>query len=225
MADKKFSDLVANADTNLAVAAVGDYILIYDISEPLDINKIKVISVADFMKLTTETGRQALVTGQAAGDLFYASAADALARLAKPEADSVLKNTSAGVPSWEPLSNILNITNRQGGSATDWSDYGTTNYNLSSPPIIQIGSVGLTINSGAQGAYATITFPVAFGGKPLVFPSLMTQANMLDGTFQLFFHSKSDISTTIAKPYLQFTQTQLSTRTHTINWIAIGPVA
>lgn len=61
MADKKFSDLVANADTNLAVAAVGDYLLIYDISEPLDVNKIKVISIADFqdsIKAPVITARQ-----------------------------------------------------------------------------------------------------------------------------------------------------------------------
>lgn len=35
-----------------------------------------------------------------AGDIVYASSATALARLAKPSADGVLKNTSSGVPSW-----------------------------------------------------------------------------------------------------------------------------
>lgn len=35
-----------------------------------------------------------------AGDLAYASASNALSRLAKPSVDSVLKNTSAGTPSW-----------------------------------------------------------------------------------------------------------------------------
>lgn len=38
-----------------------------------------------------------------AGDISYASAANQLSRLAKPSADSVLKNTSGGVPSWLAL--------------------------------------------------------------------------------------------------------------------------
>lgn len=43
----------------------------------------------------------------AAGDLAYAvSGSGALARLAKPSVDSVLKNTSAGVPSWLALTQL-----------------------------------------------------------------------------------------------------------------------
>ena len=91
MATRDFSDLIAEPNTNLAAAAVGDYILIYDASEPLDIYKIKVISIQDVLKLTTETARQPMVTGQAAGDLFYASAAGVLARLAKGTANQILK--------------------------------------------------------------------------------------------------------------------------------------
>lgn len=36
----------------------------------------------------------------AAGDIAYATSSTALARLAKPSVDSVMKNTSSGVPSW-----------------------------------------------------------------------------------------------------------------------------
>src|ERR1035437_1690504 len=99
MANKKMSDLAANPDTTLTAVAVGDYILIYDISEPLDVNKIKVITQADFLKLTTETARQAMVTGQAAGDLFYGASATALTRLAKGTNGQVLTQ-GASVPSW-----------------------------------------------------------------------------------------------------------------------------
>jgi hypothetical protein len=101
MTTRDFSDLIAEPNTNLTAAAVGDYILIYDASEPLDIYKIKVISIQDVLKLTTETARQPLVTGQAVGDLFYASAAGVLARLAKGAAGQVLKmNSGATAPEW-----------------------------------------------------------------------------------------------------------------------------
>jgi len=43
----------------------------------------------------------------AAGDIAYASAANALSRLAKPSVDSVLKNTSSGTPSWLALTSIM----------------------------------------------------------------------------------------------------------------------
>lgn len=42
----------------------------------------------------------------AAGDMMYATSASAAARLAKPSVDSILKNTSSGVPSWLALGNI-----------------------------------------------------------------------------------------------------------------------
>lgn len=104
MATRDFSDLIAEPNTNLAAAAVGDYILIYDASEPLDIYKIKVISIQDVLKLTTETARQPMVTGQAAGDLFYASAAGVLARLAKGTANQILKMKSdASIPEWAEI--------------------------------------------------------------------------------------------------------------------------
>lgn len=46
-------------------------------------------------------------TGQntwAAGDLLYANGANSLARLTKPSADSILRISSSGVPSWHDLS-------------------------------------------------------------------------------------------------------------------------
>lgn len=99
MANVKMSDLVADPDTLLSAVATGDYILIYDISEPLDAQKIKVIAVADFLNLVTETARQAIVASQAAGDIFYASGAAALARLAKGAVGTYLK-MGASAPEW-----------------------------------------------------------------------------------------------------------------------------
>lgn len=55
------------------------------------------------------------------------------------------------------------LTNRQGGSATNWDTAGTTNY-VPGDAKMQCGSV----NTGAT-AEVVVTFPVAFAYKPLVF--------------------------------------------------------
>jgi hypothetical protein len=58
---------------------------------------------------------------------------------------------------------IPKLTNRQGGSATDWTDTGFTNY----VPTTLREQVGAA-ETGAP-TYIPITFPVEFGQKPLVF--------------------------------------------------------
>lgn len=55
----------------------------------------------------------------AAGDIAYATSATALARLAKPSVDSVLKNTSAGALSWLALSTF---PGRFHATGSDFSD-------------------------------------------------------------------------------------------------------
>lgn len=57
----------------------------------------------------------ALFPYSAAGDLAYASASNALSRLAKPSVNSVLKNTSAGTPSWLALSQLKGALHTIGG--------------------------------------------------------------------------------------------------------------
>lgn len=132
MADKKFSGLVANPDTNLAVAAVGDYLLIYDISEPLDINKIKVISIADFQ-------------------------------------DSI---------------KVPNITTRQGGSAVDWNVPGSTNYTITIPSLIKIGSYHFSMTN-TRGQGQAITFNTQFSVKPII----LTGAELVSGDTSLYKNS------------------------------------
>lgn len=94
---------IIDAGLVLTAPASGDYLLLKDISEEADSREWKAIKFSDLVNLAAQSALQALVAGQAAGDLFYASSATALARLAKPAVDSVLKNTSAGTLSWKPL--------------------------------------------------------------------------------------------------------------------------
>lgn len=97
----KFSDFYADPDTTLVTPASGDIVLIYDVSEPLDVNKIKAITYGNLVNLAAQSALQALVSGQAAGDMFYASSATALARKAKGKAGQVwTMNAGATAPEW-----------------------------------------------------------------------------------------------------------------------------
>lgn len=44
----KMTELIADPNTNLTAVVAGDYVLVYDVSEPLDTRKVKVIPVSDF---------------------------------------------------------------------------------------------------------------------------------------------------------------------------------
>jgi hypothetical protein len=54
-----------------------------------------------------------------AGDIVYASSATTLARLGKPSVDSVLKNTSAGVPEWLAMTAIPGRLHTYGTAFSD----------------------------------------------------------------------------------------------------------
>jgi hypothetical protein len=142
----------------------------------------------------------------AIGQLIYSTASGVVAALTKPSVDSVLKNTSAGTPSWKALTDFLFCTNRQGGNATDWSDGGTpSNYVVSSQPKMQAGATLL----GSGVTSVTITFPVAFSNKPLIFPGSEL------GTKNVGFSAVSATQVTI--------NGDDATGSYNVDWLAIGP--
>ena len=107
----------------------------------------------------------------AAGDIAYATAANAAAPLAIGAPGKVLISSSDGIPSW---GDAIIISNRQGGSATNWGDSGsggTTNYDLTGHQLIQIGAVTINWTTGTPGGVATVTFPVEYSAIPIVFPA------------------------------------------------------
>jgi hypothetical protein len=65
------------------------------------------------------------------------------------------------------------LTDRQGGSATDWSAQGTTNYSVGNSSI-QVGASIVTIPSGESSEGLSVTFPVAFAQPPLVVAQIQT---------------------------------------------------
>jgi len=139
MANIKFSDLAINPDTLLELPASGDYVLIYDVSEPLDINKIKVIAYDDLVNLAAQSAVQALVSGQTAGDIFYASSATSLARKAKGTAGQVLKmNSGATAPEWGNAAGLVDIkiaksTAGKTYSTATWEDHPGLSVTLTLP--------------------------------------------------------------------------------------------
>ena len=186
-----------------------------------------------------------------AGDIIYATGASAAARLGKPSVDAVLKNTSAGTPSWKAISEFMPGTTagdvdyytssgvkarlaigalgtffrstgsapewgslvyrRQGSSATDWRAYGTTNY-TPAKSIVQAGNVAVSMSSG--NGSASITFPVAFTNKPLIFISCESNP-------QKYSYGYRDLVTTgFGVAALQLDGAE--TLTIQFSWLAIG---
>ena len=64
------------------------------------------------------------------------------------------------------------LTHRQGGSSTDWNSPGSTNY---TPASVRIQCGMVTSNPSAD---VTVTYPVAFSYKPLIFPSTYSSGNL-----------------------------------------------
>lgn len=133
----KWTDLIAEPTTVLTNPAVGDYVLIYDASEPLDTKKIKVISYQNLVNLAAQSAVQSLVASQASGDLFYANGATSIARLAKGAAGQSLRvDSGANAPEWgSPLSGYgsFNVYTISSLTSTSWADItgATVDVNLS----------------------------------------------------------------------------------------------
>lgn len=97
----------------------------------------------------------------AAGDMVYATSATALARLAKPSVDSVMKMTSLGVPSWLALSAFpaklhtfgSNFSN-SGGTSTSTSYVATgVSFNLSLTQTCSVIAFAFGRGSKNSGSY------------------------------------------------------------------------
>ena len=156
--------------------------------------------------------------GTAAGDIDYYDSATTKAKLAKPSVDAVLKSTSAGVPSWDALSNYFRPTRRMGGNASLWNIGGTTNYDFPANVKFQCGVARVTFsNSSSQGQ--TITFEIAYSEKPLV---VVGQPAFIGGNPNVYFTSHTPSATTLN---VAASLTANYTGTLDFPWLAIGPVA
>ena len=151
----------------------------------------------------------------AAGDIAYATAANAAAALAIGSAGQVLISSSDGLPEW---GDAFKITARQGGSATDYSVAGTTNYTPGTELKVQIGVAEFTSTPQT----VTITFPVAFSAPPMVIVPF--GGWLVSGNSGGYPNAEVTNRPQTKYFYMSVNFTSLSGVYH-IPWIAIGPIA
>lgn len=118
-----------------------------------------------WVTFSTLTANAAIVASQATGDIFYASSATALTRLAKGTTGYYL-TAGASAPQWSAL-NL--IAGRKGGNATNWQVTGTTTYTPTAA-YMYVGARDVTVTSGT-GSVA-ITYPAAFTNRPVIYVSI-----------------------------------------------------
>ena len=110
------------------------------------------------------------------GDIAYASAANVLSKLGIGSAGQILKvNAGATAPEWGINAGVIK---RQGGSATDWWNYGTNNYVPSSSKI-QVGVSRFTFSSSSA-VNVAVTFPEEFAHIPII---LMGPPRLVSGSY------------------------------------------
>jgi len=160
-----------------------------------------------------EAGVPAIIN--AAGDIVYGTAANAATILAIGTAKQALKVNSAGtLPTWDEDGDI---SSRQGGSSTDYTTQGTTTYTLTTVQKKQMGSFRVTVATGHANDYATLTFPVAFTQKPLVWVTVIE-----DSTTNHFHCWVTTITTTTALINMSESVAADSDHNYDIAWLAIG---
>jgi hypothetical protein len=69
------------------------------------------------------------------------------------------------------------LTDRQGGNATAWGIFGTTNYAVGGVKIV-VGSGQTTMLAGNNSVSPTVTFPVAFSASPIAFVQVVDWTNL-----------------------------------------------
>lgn len=102
---------------------------------------------------------------------------------------------------------------RQGGSASDWSIAGTTDY---TPGAVRMqAGVSNAVFSAQTGRVVSVTFPVAFSDKPII---MLTIGDDAVAGWSIFVESvaASNFSYFIAAP-------SAITGTMRVHWLAIGP--
>ena len=154
--------------------------------------------------------------GTTAGDVDYYTGAANKSRLAIGAAGQFQKvNAGAIAPEW------FRFLDREGAHATDWSQQGTTDY-VPAAWKLQAGEAQMVIAPAADTATVTITYPVAFSDKPLVFvgPHEQTAGGLRGET--MFRKGTQLAGSVIIDVYCD--DALGTTATFTISWLAIGPI-
>ena len=113
------------------------------------------------------------------------------------------------------------VHRRRGGSSSSWNSGGSTNYTVGGTRI-QSGVATLTWDSNDQSDTKSVTFPVAYSQKPLIFLTLLNAASSQKRTLLPSVESVSASSVTLRGQRTDGTSS-LST-TADVQWVAIGPI-
>ena len=159
----------------------------------------------------------AVWVGTTAGDMDYYTSSTTKTRLAGGTANAGIcmrMGTAGTAPEYGGI-----VSYRQGGSATDWSVGGLTNYNPTKT-IMQSGVALGTSTASDWVVDAMVVFPVAFSSKPSIIftPETGSFSGYLQGSEVLSIYSGGS-----AKLRIGFTVDQSAGNVHEFHWIAIGP--
>lgn len=173
-------------------------------------------------KTYTKGNFSAMWVGTTAGDLDYYTSATAKSRLALTAGGVLVAGASA--PLWEtgsayqflmsngssPAEFSSLVYRRQGGNSSNWQNAGTTTYTPTAPKV-QAGVQSISINTTGS---VSITYPVAFSNRPVVFVSVFSGIGNI--TFQVTGDSVSGFTVNCRDVV---TSGLISAE---VNWLAIG---
>lgn len=120
------------------------------------------------------------------------------------------------------------VSDRQGGNASDWSDGGSTDYDLSATNIkIQVGSADVTVpgssgsNPWKHKSTVTVTFPEGFAGGTI--PLVLTQVVGATGGADTELYCAVDVVAISATEFTFYAGiSNDADQTFEIHWLAIG---
>ena len=162
----------------------------------------------------------ALWVGQAAGDVDYYTSNTTKARLVGGTANAgkfIRLGTGGTAIEYASAGGIVS---RQGGDAVDWNVAGTTNYTPDNS-VIQSGCATIVAAAGDTYGSVTITYPIAFIGKPNVNFTLSDPS--YNGSITAFYTSGEGLSSVYL--YIVFSVAQSFTRNIKAHWEARGEIA
>jgi hypothetical protein len=158
----------------------------------------------------------------AAGDLAYASAANAAAPLAIGSAGLPLVSNGS-LPIWGSF-----IYKRQGGSDVDWNtkNVGSTDISSSdnytpSNSILQAGVLASTCLNGETSTSVVLTFPMPFAAVPIVIP-MFYHTNAFNGSLPQC--SATSVSESFCLLNTYYSQAQSGDKANAVIWLAMGPI-
>ena len=164
-------------------------------------------AITDLAVTTAKIAAEAVTTAKIADlNVTTAKIAAAAVTTAKIATDAV-DDTQVG-------NRVPALTRRQGGSATDWSTPGTTDY---TPTAVRMQTGTVTVNFTAQVASSvTITFPVAFSQIPIVIASVRRTVT------ELFVISAESATTTQVTFTIETNDGAVTNDDPIVSWLAIG---